>query len=318
MADEAGAGGHVSLLALEEWSRSEDGRRFTVSMLESLGLLDPDELFRFLTRLRTLEVERYEAERFEAIRQEALASMRLAPRVADPEAAAEANAWFQCKRNVDFIFLAALAARPDVLFTRLQVDGLEELEAARSRGPVIVAGFHVGPNEVGIGTLAVAGYPVTLVSSFPPDRPSPDYVPMLGGLLPDMDMQVVSAGDPRVLLSCRAALRQGRVVMMFPEFAFMGASRYHVVDFMGARVGVPTSLADLAPRAGAEVVLCHVRPGGDRTYRLQFGPVVKADHDDPAATSQAVFAAAEELILAANPGEWELWPIFNQMVALAG
>jgi lauroyl/myristoyl acyltransferase len=302
----AAAAAHVSLLALEEWSLTEEGRRFSVSMIEALGLLEPDELYRLLDRLRTLEVERFEADRFERMRQEALESMRLAPRLADAESAAAANAWHQVKRNVHFIFLAACAGRPEVLFSRLTIDGLDDLEAARSRGPVIVAGFHTGPNEVGIGTVAVSGCPVTLVASFPPDRPNPGYVPMLGELLPDMDLAVVSAGDPRVLLACRGALRQGRVVMIFPEFAFMGA-----------RVGVPTSLADLAHRADAEIVLCHVRAGGDGTYRCTFGPVVKASGRQPGETSQAVFAAAEEFILAANPGEWELWPVFKEMVALA-
>jgi len=310
---------HVSLLALEEWTLTAEGQRFVSSLLESLSLLDPDEVYGFLDRLRTLEVERHERDQLEALRRDVAAAMRRAPLLmaaVDVTEAAEQTAWLLLKRNVDFIFLASFSRDTSALVDRIHLEGFDVLDAARKDGPVIVAGFHVGPNEVGIGTLAVSGYPLTLVSSFPPDRPSPSYLPMLGSATSGMDMEVVSSADPRVLLQCVRALRRERVLMIFPEFAFEGARRYYKVSFMGADVGVPTSIGDLAHRTGARIVVCHVRATGHGRYGCFVGPVVELSPEGPQGTTQRLFRAAERLILDRNPGEWELWPFYSRMLDL--
>ena len=150
----------------------------------------------------------------------------------------------------------------------VSIEGLDLLKAelAKGRG-VLVASGHLGNWELGAMRLAAAGIPLAVVGK-PFENDGVQAV--LAGLRRGGGLEVI--GRKNALKAMRELLRQGRCVGMLID---QDARELGVfVPFFGRPASTIPSLAAIALRTGAPVVLGAVRREPDRrTHVLSFSPV---------------------------------------------
>ena len=208
-------------------------------------------------------------------------------------------------QNLGVVILEMLqtaALRPDELLKRVEVVGSEHLLGAleEKRGVVVAAG-HTGGWEMAMLAVA-AGFPVsaTVVSRDDPLNRFSDRVRQRFGI-----NTIYKKGAFPAMMQ---ALRQGHAVVITVD---MSRGKDEVeVQFFGKRATMTISAALLALRCRCAVVpaLCHRRPDGGLTLRLERAFKVERTGDMRAALqagSQRMTDAVEEAIRQ-YPEQW-LW-----------
>jgi lauroyl/myristoyl acyltransferase len=290
-------------------------------VLRSLSVFPPEELRALLVRLGEAELAQGRRPAIAPARDRVVANLRLAPALEgrDIEGLAQANVDWLNERTVDVAFLSAYSSDLQLLAQLVDLKALQPIVAEHARGnTVMVAGFHVGSSEIAIGALAAVGLPLTVLSSFPMDRPGPSYLDFLGNLLPNLDLEFLNTASRSTMLKSVRRLRRGRVVIVYPEWAFGFKELPHsfVVPFMGTEVRVPAGLGELVAHSDAAVFGCAIcslagARFGFETRRLKEAGATQT----PAEITARAMAFLEGLLLERGPERWELWHLFERMLA---
>lgn len=212
--------------------------------------------------------------------------------------------------NFDSTFLMMLLGLPDKLAHVVDMGNVEVLDDAMASGrPVILAPLHTGPVYASLGVLALR-YPVTaLYHHIPLDELRDTWLP--GG-----DLQGIQVPGADTLLRCREALGARRLLTIFPEFDPKGAGPLHVpLSFLGTTVAATSGLAMIAQRAEALIVPCAFARTGPARYGFRFESAIEPGKGtaDRIEVTESLFRFAEEMLLAGEPGKWEVWWDFDRL-----
>lgn len=191
---------------------------------------------------------------------------------------------------------------PDFVAKKVNVAGLERLDRALSggRGAVIVSG-HVGNWEMGAMTLAMLGYPVSVVAL---THRNAGIDSVFLRRRSHTGIRTLPLG--RYLRPAFHALARNQIIAMNADRYYGGpAERAH---FMGNSVLFPSGFARIAARAGAPLLPVFFIAEKGR-YALDIRPAI--DVTDPKAAVQA-FAAEVESVVRRYPDQWYIFQRFTE------
>lgn len=306
-----------SIFNVDRWTQHERDRAAYHDVLRTFSLMEPRELYAMLYEMRLREARRYAGESIDRLRARIRTSLELAPLVRetmDLDDVAERNARFFATRSVDFVYLSVYSGDPLRMLQLIEFHDMRQLVASAKTGPTVVAGLHYGPTEeVGVGVMAQLGRGVTVIVSGVRNRPGPSYVEGLRDRIGPVNVEFVYSKSRSALLLCLKAIERGRIIMVFPEFVFMSeGSRGEVVDFLGTKVSAPRGLDLLVERTNARVFPLHVQRLESGRYRCVSGGQLTTGPS----IMQAVFSASHD-VMRSRAAEWELWPMWREMVVTA-
>ena len=200
---------------------------------------------------------------------------------------------------------------PDTLRDRLEVEGLEHVDAALSGGRgVIIAVPHLGNWDLGGAWFAAQGYrPATVMEPIEP----PALFEWFMSLRQALGMEMVALG-PHAGSAMLRVLREGRMVGLICDRDLGG--RGIEVEFFGERTTLPSGPATLALRSGAPILAAAAYFGTGRRHLCIVRPPVSTERrgsvrEDSIRITQDVARELEVLIRRA-PDQWHLlqpnWP----------
>ena len=185
------------------------------------------------------------------------------------------------------------------------IEGLEHVRAAlaKGKGLAIVSG-HLGNWELGAVAMASAGIPISIVAR-PMDNPRLERV--LLGIRQAGGSEVIAKRN--ALRAVREVLSRGRALAVLID----QDAREHgtFVEFFGRPASTIPSIAAIALRTGAPLVVCAMRrePGCLR-HTLAFEPVeppaASGDSNEDARRLTALLTARLEARIRLAPAQW-LW-----------
>jgi KDO2-lipid IV(A) lauroyltransferase len=206
---------------------------------------------------------------------------------------------------------------PASLRARVDVEGLQHLDAALARGGAVLAVPHLGSWDLGAAWLAAQGYPlVAVVERLEP----PELGRWFAAAREARGIEVILR-DGDVWEALERALREGKVVILVCDRDLRG--RGVETDFFGERTTLPPGPAALSLRTGAPLLPAALYSPPHGCHRGVIRPPLPAassgDHEaDVAVLTQRLAAEMEELIRHA-PDQWHLmqpnWPSDREQAA---
>jgi KDO2-lipid IV(A) lauroyltransferase len=202
-------------------------------------------------------------------------------------------------------------ATPEGLRDRLEVEGLEYVDAALAGGRgVIIAAPHLGNWDLGGAWFAAQGYrPATVMEPVEP----PALFEWFMSFRQALGIEIVALG-PSAGSAMLRVLREGRMVGLICDRDLSG--RGIEVEFFGERTTLPSGPATLALRSGAPILPAAAYFRGGARNLCVVRPPVSVERrgsvrEDSLRITQAVATELEGLIRRA-PDQWHLlqpnWP----------
>jgi lauroyl/myristoyl acyltransferase len=194
---------------------------------------------------------------------------------------------------------------------RVHFVGEESLKEAlqTGKGVILVTG-HFGAVEFLPGTLAVNGYPATMICRFQTDR-------LRTSLLQRAErvhLDLIDADSDNIFLAALKALKQGRILITecdeFEEWRPDGRQNHY---FLNCRLPSDRSLEVLRKRSGAPVISALLKREGQRNYSLNLTPM--GNGTSPAAMPvSAQCLRTLEAEVEACPEQWYQWKKFGKII----
>ncbi len=188
---------------------------------------------------------------------------------------------------------------PSVLLSRVDLDGVEHVEAAADRGKgVLVLTAHYGNWELLAASHALYAFPVSVVVR-PLDDPLMDRV--VERFRRRSGVELIA--KRRALRDILEALRRGRLVGILLD---QNASRAEGVfaPFFGIPASTSKALAVISLRTGAPVVPVFIRRVEGGRHRVEIGPAIAAPLDGAVAGYTAAFNRSIEAAIRRAPEQW--------------
>ncbi len=195
---------------------------------------------------------------------------------------------------------------------RISLEGEAALREAlaQGRGVILVTG-HFGAVEFLPGSLAVKGFPVSMICRFQTDRLRESLLQRARAV----NLDIIDASGGNVFLAAVKALKAGRILITemdeFDEWRCDGGGS---VSFLDNRLPADKTLEILRKRSGSPVVVGLVHRLGGRRYALRFTPVDFPAQPDLVPVSNRCLAVLEKAVLA-EPPLWYQWKKFGTMIA---
>lgn len=220
---------------------------------------------------------------------------------------------FLTRRNVMLCLLTLFAG--DLNFQRqtLTVEGADLLaDLTRAEPGCLLVPLHMGPYQWLPPLLAARGFRISSLTEAGAYEP---LTQICETFLPETwrDMHFIPVPGDDVPRTCLRHLNEGRLLVVFPEFAPSMRPGGFSVPFLGTRIYAALGPALLAQRAGRPMVGVGFHAEGPLQFRLEFGPVwrVGPGRAGIEAATAGLFGWAEERVLA-HPEQWWAWAIFEQ------
>lgn len=280
---------------------------------EVLGFLDRQERYDVLDRIRSAELMR-DSEAVEARTTMIEAQMRLSPLVPPDQCrdAAYQSAVRALKRSVHTANIMSQSIVDKDVTEMVDVDSFAPILEAAKLGPTVVLPIHCGAIEAFVMILS-AFVPVTLIVSHGSGVPT-EIVAEHRVAVPNIDLEILRAPGPRVLVQALRAARSGRVLVFPPEFT---SKRHDVVvryRAAGVDVAVPSGYAQFAERLNAPMFPVLFTPTPEMTYQVKtpgaVDPTEKVDGVSRGIVE--VFNLVDE-VLADDLVDWEGWQVLGTM-----
>jgi lauroyl/myristoyl acyltransferase len=194
----------------------------------------------------------------------------------------------------------------------LQVEGMENLEKAESRGRgVLLLGSHLGAYAIRLAVLMRLGKPYTPVMFNPDDSPVPRYVRTMAEYGSNLgydscENSVIFAGEDAVSRIEERLNNKGKVCINFD------VDGGFVVDFLGRPAAMASGIAHFVLNTGATIVPVSLQRGGDVFgHRLKLYEPLEYELDgdrrrDLNTIMTEVTRVGGEIIREA-PGQWMSW-----------
>ncbi len=204
-----------------------------------------------------------------------------------------------------FETIYSVSLRHDEVYSKITIEGKEDLDAALDRGNgVIVISAHLGNFAVMMGKLIAEGYPFNLVLKLPRD---PGISHFFERKMKQYNLHFIVA-DP-VSVSQKEilrTLRRNEVVCLIVD----GDQKRGGVPvmLMGQEIAMPPGPAILAQRTGAPVLPMFIIRQKDNSQKIIIEPPVDViddkDQDKAVALLCQKFAAIIETTIKKHPTQW--------------
>jgi Kdo2-lipid IVA lauroyltransferase/acyltransferase len=197
------------------------------------------------------------------------------------------------------------------LSKRVRFAGEENLQAAlqAGKGVILVTG-HYGAVEFLPGTLALNGYPVSMICRFQTNllRTS------LGERAQQVGLHLIDADDGNIVLTAMKALKQGRILITeCDEFEEWRPDPHRHSYFLNCKLNSDRTLELLRKRSGAPVISALVQRDGQENYTCHLTPVGNGASSAGTAVGDQCLGILETAV-AANPEQWYQWKKFGKMI----
>lgn len=284
----------------------------------ALKAVGPSAAWRLMSELAAVDIPLYEAQnggaRHQHLIERAGAAMARVPGLAHRDRARDALSFAAYGPRLQFesTYLVLWLDDRRLMGEVLEVDGMENLEAAASMGRGILAlPLHVGPSYPIAPIMSHHGA-VTAVFN----RMNFDDMKELA--FPDLPIEALQLDSSSVASRAIADLREGRIFSIFPELDPRGVDRHHqVVPFLGTHVHAPSGPIVLARLAKAPLLPVSITGLGRGRFRLSYHEPL----DPPASAAGTrdvllrLWSLIENVVLNGEVGEWEMWFDFESMMA---
>ena len=286
-------------------------------LFHRLGLLDLESRWRILNEIRDAEMATPEEQAFASMLAHHFGErLRLSPLLdnLDVDATARRAVWHAQRRTLHLASIFAGFASGQTLDQMVDLSGVDRIQAAVAEyGSAIVLPVHARAIEAAVIVLGRL-MPTTLTVSQTagvPDGPN-DFSDLLGPI----DVDVLRAPNPNVLVRCVKAVKAGRILVLPPEFTSNQHDRVMRLEVAGRGVGVPCAYVELADRLRIPMFALLMERALDHVYEFEIsGPHFASDETNgvPDAIS-AVFSMVRR-VLSEDLAEWEGWYMFDRLIA---
>jgi KDO2-lipid IV(A) lauroyltransferase len=198
-----------------------------------------------------------------------------------------------------------------LLKKRIRFVGEEKLqEALRAGKGVILVTGHFGAVEFLPGTLAVNGFPTTVICRFQTSR----LRATLTQRAESIHLEVIDADEGNIMAAALKALKQGRILITeCDEFDEWRPNPQRDIYFLNHRVLSDRSLEMLGKRSGAPVISALMKRNGGKTYTLNLTPVANGGSPVYSPVNEQCLRILETAI-EAFPEQWYQWKKFGKFV----
>ncbi|HEX6507522.1 MAG TPA: hypothetical protein VF221_07815 [Chloroflexota bacterium] len=286
-------------------------------MFDVYNLFPPDDSYALMRRLLEAERKHLLAPMMDEMSHAVRSKLKLVPQLVQQHNLDDLTDQFvQWVVDVNFesAFLAAALKRADPIEAGLvDLGNIAVLESAIGTGrPIVLAPLHLGPCYVCLPILASRFPLTTLYHKMPLNELKKEF-------FDHIDIRGIEVPAPQTLYRCVSVLKEGRILSMFPELDPAGPGRLHVrVPFFDVEVKAPSGPALLSQRYHALIVPCVFRRTAPARYRFTFfDPIDAAAGNEGRIRAIAkIFRSLEQELTISEPGAWEMWWEFDQIIAL--
>jgi lauroyl/myristoyl acyltransferase len=196
-----------------------------------------------------------------------------------------------------------LHARPELIMSRIVVEGAENVEAALAKGKgLILFSAHLGPFDYLIQWIALKGYKTIIPVERLKDQRMLD---LMMGLRSSQGIQYIPLGGSAPLRSIIQALRNNQIVLITADRAVEGESV--VKPFFGEPARLPIGPVSLSQRTGAPLVGAFGRYGSSKLMIGEFVPLsLELTEEEQANTDTLMCHVIKtmERFIKAHPEQW--------------
>lgn len=202
----------------------------------------------------------------------------------------------------EFLWFASLKKRRVAEVVSIHPESLAVLNAARARGPVILATAHLGNWELAAMRVAEE-MPLSVVVHPLHDRKLAAFV---DDVRTARGVQTIEPGG--ALQNSLRALRDGRVVAVLVDQVPRKREHGYAAQFMGARAWIEKSAALLTERVRGTLLVAAAQTGQRGSQQLRVLSEIRYDETDNAWVKNATLKAsrAVEAAILEEPSMW-LW-----------
>jgi KDO2-lipid IV(A) lauroyltransferase len=199
----------------------------------------------------------------------------------------------------------------DFFRTKVSFQGEERLREtlAAGQGVILVTG-HFGAVELLPGTLAVQGFPTTMICRFQTNR----LRETLGRRAEWIGLQLIDADQGNSFHAATKALKAGRILITeCDEFDEWRPDQGQGVSFLDRRLSGDRTLDILSKRSGAPVVTAMVKRDGGQQYTCHLTPLADGAAPVNMSISQRCLNILDASVKA-HPEQWYQWKKFGKLV----
>ncbi len=199
----------------------------------------------------------------------------------------------------------------DFFRTRVCFQGGEKLKEtlAAGKGVILVTG-HFGAVELLPGTLAVNGFPTTMICRFQTNR----LRETLGRRAEWIGLQLIDADQGNSFLAASKALKAGRVLITeCDEFDEWRPDQEQGASFLDRQLTGDRTLDILSKRSGAPVVTAMVKREGGQQYTCRLTPLNNGAPPVNMSISQRCLNILDTSVRA-HPEQWYQWKKFGKLI----
>jgi Kdo2-lipid IVA lauroyltransferase/acyltransferase len=197
------------------------------------------------------------------------------------------------------------------LKNRVKFTGAEHLQEALKgdKGILLVTG-HFGAVEFLPGTLALNGYPTSMICRFQTTR----LRESMGQRADAVGLQLIDADEGNIILAAMRALKEGRILITeVDEFDEWRPDPRRHSYFLDCRLPSDRTLELLQKRSGAKVVTALMKREAKRHYTCNLTAVDNGAFPEYMSLSDRCLHVLEETVRA-HPEQWYQWKKFGKLV----
>ena len=197
------------------------------------------------------------------------------------------------------------------LKSQVHFAGKEHLQAAlkQGKGVILVTG-HFGAVEILPGSLAMNGFPTSMICRFQTNR----LRESLGWRAESIDLNLLDADNGNVILTAMKALKQGQILITeVDEFDEWRTDPHRDSYFLNCRLPADRTLELLQKRSGAQVVTALMKREGNQEYTCHLTPVGNGAFPATMPISERCLSVLEAAV-EDYPEQWYQWKKFGKMI----
>lgn len=190
----------------------------------------------------------------------------------------------------------------------MDYSGLNHLDAALSRGGVVLVTGHFGAVEFMPLALALRNYPVTMVVAFQTERLKASLLQRAS----EVNVELIDGHAGNVMAQAIQALKRGRILLTeCDEVDEWRTKENQTIEAFGGSIRIDRSLEVLCRRSGSTALEAFmVRT--DEGYRLAVETIGEHEREAAPDMSAAILKTFEKVVMA-FPDQWYQWKKFHKM-----
>ena len=197
------------------------------------------------------------------------------------------------------------------LKNRVRFTGAEQLQEALQKGQgILLVTGHFGAVEFLPGTLALNGYPTSMICRFQTTR----LRESMGRRAAAVGLELIDADAGNIILSAMKALKQGRILITeCDEFDEWRPDPQRQSCFLNSRLSSDRTLDLLQKRSGAQVITGLVKRNGHQEYTCNLTAVGNGAFPASLSWNERCLSVLETAVEDC-PEQWYQWKKFGKTI----